>query len=526
MSESNQPKNSPADGARHKIKVEEQPRHQHTFETAGVDGLTRAPDEWMSDVPSRILSREPSALLQRTEAGPEGSETLGAARPRFGGRSFASLPVHAAQAKHAAATDDGEVAELTEGQATTDSASRFEPPDSSAPLLQTTELPANLRALQHTLGNWRVERMLAQRSGNANDQQQRAHAEEKPGILHTKLLLPQTISRVQRQEEKEKEGKVQAKELTGQMKLAISQPGDKYEQEAGRVANTVMKMRLAGGEGMVPVEPPSIQRTSEADRDNLQRQLIRREGEEKIVQAKSSAPFIRHQKTEEEKTVQPRRGSPSKVIPDLDASTVEDSLSILPNARSLDLRQQLIDSIVKDRAGKGVDFSIMEQNKPVYVPQFPQELLNAGASPSEQGVTIPPKTDKVNPGSKPRVLIGPSAFGNATDSLEHRQVLFYTTITHEYQHVLQWKEPSRARRMSKERREVEAYFGEIENSKSSGLFQQKRLFKYIWDETDQYWNKLQNTQDWSSLPKEEREKYKQRYRKAKEIVIDASVIEK
>lgn len=98
MSESKQPKNSPAEGARHRLKIEEPPRHQHTFETAGVDVLTRAPDEWMSDAPSSILSRKPSAMLQRQSSSFSTAEArpatqADAARPTFGSQGFADVPV-------------------------------------------------------------------------------------------------------------------------------------------------------------------------------------------------------------------------------------------------------------------------------------------------------------------------------------------------------------------------------------------------------------------------------------------------
>jgi len=101
LSESKQPKNSPAEDARHKINVDESPRHQHTFETMGVEVLTRAPDEWMSDAPSSILSREPSAMLQRqsssfgTAAARPATQT-DTARPTFRGRDLSGVPAHAA----------------------------------------------------------------------------------------------------------------------------------------------------------------------------------------------------------------------------------------------------------------------------------------------------------------------------------------------------------------------------------------------------------------------------------------------
>lgn len=102
MSESKNPNNAPADGARHKVRVEESPHHQFTFETAGVNLLNRALDEFCGDTSSTALSHEPSAILWRQPttsaiAGVGRAAQIDHARPTFGGRSFAGVLAHAAR---------------------------------------------------------------------------------------------------------------------------------------------------------------------------------------------------------------------------------------------------------------------------------------------------------------------------------------------------------------------------------------------------------------------------------------------
>jgi len=103
MSESKQPKTTQAEGGKARVKAEEPSRHQFTFETAGVDLLSCAPDELMSEAPSSILSHDPSAILRRqpttpATAGAGSAAQIDHARPTFGGRSFAGVPARAASA--------------------------------------------------------------------------------------------------------------------------------------------------------------------------------------------------------------------------------------------------------------------------------------------------------------------------------------------------------------------------------------------------------------------------------------------
>lgn len=212
---------------------------------------------------------------------------------------------------------------------------------------------------------------------------------------------------------------------------------------------------------------------------------------------------------------------PSRIIPDLENRTVSEMSSLLPNAVSVPLRQQLVDMIVADRRGKGTDFSIMERGFPVYVSSFPSELLRQGLSPNANGVTVPANSPPVNTGSRPLVLIGPMAFGTSRDPLNERLVRIYSTIMHEYQHVLQWQHPSQARAMGRHRREVEAFFWEIENSRRTGLFWQRGPFRHTWDEAVSHWRAFVNSSDWNSLSIPERARYARWYERVSQVVIAA-----
>lgn len=73
-----------------------------------------------------------------------------------------------------------------------------------------------------------------------------------------------------------------------QAKLTVNQPGDRYEQEADRVADQVMRMPTAGA-------PPRIQRACAGCEDELRRQAAEEEEEEEMLQAKErpgSTPHV------------------------------------------------------------------------------------------------------------------------------------------------------------------------------------------------------------------------------------------
>ncbi len=90
-----------------------------------------------------------------------------------------------------------------------------------------------------------------------------------------------------------------------QAKLEIGQPGDKYEQEADRIANQVMRM-----------PDDAIQPTPLADHISplVQRQIDGEEDEEEPIQAKLESPLQRQAEGEEEETIQAKGDSPSTSI--------------------------------------------------------------------------------------------------------------------------------------------------------------------------------------------------------------------
>ncbi|MDJ0679268.1 MAG: DUF4157 domain-containing protein [Xenococcaceae cyanobacterium MO_167.B52] len=93
-----------------------------------------------------------------------------------------------------------------------------------------------------------------------------------------------------------------------QAKLTIGQPNDKYEQEADRVAEQVMRMPEPGSPAAAitrPVRSPVVQRLCTECEEELQRQpLEEEEDEEKMLQAKAivglTTPIIQRQRVESE----------------------------------------------------------------------------------------------------------------------------------------------------------------------------------------------------------------------------------
>jgi len=149
-------------------------------------------------------------------------------------------------------------------------------------------------------------------------------------------------------------------------------------------------------------------------------------------------------------------------------------------------RRKALNLVVKDLVSYGaIDENLLKGKRMYY---------NAGLGAGVYGVATPrgyrkdPSTKKKV--AKPtRVEIGPSAFRNLP--------LLYSTIMHEYQHVLQFQKPGAKGTSGQvaiqwliDRQEVEAYSWEILNSKTTGLFNKRRLMREKWQQVKHFWNKL------------------------------------
>jgi hypothetical protein len=138
-------------------------------------------------------------------------------------------------------------------------------------------------------------------------------------------------------------------------------------------------------------------------------------------------------------------------------------------------RQKALNAVISDLAGSGkIDLALLKGGK-----------MHYRSSISDYGEAIPPgfkkdpKTGKWK--SKPTpVNIGRPAFKKGISFL-------YSTIMHEYQHVLQFQE--RGAKGTKGqvalnwlilRQEVEAYAWEILHSKETGLFKKPKLMRATW----------------------------------------------
>jgi len=296
--------------------------------------------------------------------------------------------------------------------------------------------------------------------------------EEEEELLQTRPVADQPTSLIQRQTEPEEE-----EEEEIQTKLEIGPANGRYEREADRVADAVMRTKAT-----VPQVPA-------------------------VTSISSTTAVLQR--------------SPSRVIPDLEDTTVDEMSRLLPLAIADRLRQELINMIVADRRRKGANFGIMVGGAPRYVSAYPAVLLRQGLSPNANGVTVASNSPPVNPANQPLVLIGPMALGTSRDPLNHRLVRLYSTIMHEYQHVLQRLHPARARAMTEHQREVEAFFWEIENSRRTGLFQQRGPFGNIWDEALRHWRAFEGSPAWNRLSRFERARYMRWYARVSEVVIAA-----
>ena len=86
-------------------------------------------------------------------------------------------------------------------------------------------------------------------------------------------------------------------------------------------------------------------------------------------------------------------------------------------------------------------------------------------------------------------------------------VRLYSTVMHEYQHARQWQRPAHARAMGQARREVDAFFWEIEHSQQTGLRGQTQSFRQIWREAQGWWRRLRRSTAWRRLSVADRQRY-------------------
>jgi hypothetical protein len=208
------------------------------------------------------------------------------------------------------------------------------------------------------------------------------------------------------------------------------------------------------------------------------------------------------------------------LIPDLKNSTVEELLRIKMH-RSASLRQQLVDMIVADRKKKGMDTSLMAGGTMTVVDDYPTVVIRTEKgeerkTPHGNGVTFPPEFWNVNPDKKPKVLIGPSAFGSggAPRTAEELAVRLYSTMAHEYQHVLQWQDPARADALGKAGREVECLLWEVGNRKNLGLAMQPRELVSVIATLQATWPACTSSREWRALSATEQSRYAENFQRA------------
>jgi peptidoglycan hydrolase-like protein with peptidoglycan-binding domain len=143
----------------------------------------------------------------------------------------------------------------------------------------------NLAAMQNAYGNQAVLRM--QRSQSMNSTQ--------GGILQRKCGCGGTCTECQKKQE-----------LPLQTKLSISEPGDKYEQEADRVAEQVMRMPTPDSQTRVPLANSNLPLVSH--QSPLQRQEVKEEKEKGKIQAKEESGQTLQVTSELEERLQASQG--------------------------------------------------------------------------------------------------------------------------------------------------------------------------------------------------------------------------
>ena len=178
---------------------------------------------------------------------------------------------------------------------------------------------------------------------------------------------------------------------------------------------------------------------------------------------------------------------PSSTVPGLtngQVSQVQANLTTNPQAA--------VNTIAKALADKGqVTLSYIEGNTIGYVGD------RSRMRPGRYGDTsLTPGTGLPRPC---RVIIGP-------DAVESVSTL-YSTIMHEYQHVLQYRT---GRTGEEAATELEAYLWEVENLEKTGMWRRVRAMAELPGQLTHWWEEL-STND-------ERERYRTRYEAARETI--------
>jgi hypothetical protein len=149
-------------------------------------------------------------------------------------------------------------------------------------------------------------------------------------------------------------------------------------------------------------------------------------------------------------------------------------------------RQAALNVIVSELGKKGdIDLDLLDEKKMYYAPS----VVGEGEAP-EPGYAKDPMTGERK--AKPTVVrLGSAAFSRGVSWL-------YTSIMHEYQHVLQFQSPGAKGTKGQvtlgwliERQEVEAYAWECMNAEKTGLAQKPKLMRDTWHRLhEDHWLRL------------------------------------
>jgi hypothetical protein len=185
-------------------------------------------------------------------------------------------------------------------------------------------------------------------------------------------------------------------------------------------------------------------------------------------------------------SVQRQAAAPSSTVPGLSAEVVGDIESKLEDDRDAALA-----AIVQALSSGGkIDLSYLQDRTMTAVSD------TSRMRPGHSGLT------SLSPGSgRPRpcrVEIGPDAFRSVS--------ALYTTVMHEWQHVLQFRRPEPSGEASDE---LEARLWEIENLEDTGLWRDATYMGRIRGQLDHWWNEMTT---------EQQTPYKLRYDKALETI--------
>jgi hypothetical protein len=185
-------------------------------------------------------------------------------------------------------------------------------------------------------------------------------------------------------------------------------------------------------------------------------------------------------------TVQRQTGQASSTVPGLEAAVAGEIGGKLESDRAgaLAAMTQALSS-----AGK-IDLSYLTDRTMTYISD------TSRMRPGHSGLT------SLSPGSgRPRpcrVEIGPDAFRSVS--------ALYTTVMHEWQHVLQFRRPETSGEASDE---LEARLWEIENLEQTGLWREATYMGRIRGQLDHWWNEMTADQQ---------RPYQPRYEKALETI--------